>query len=158
MSQWVDISFDCLPLRTVGRLDAPIDASPRYREFCERVKAAIEKHGAHNTYYLYNAHCVYHLTNDGGTGMLSFLFDGVVLTTATDNATQTCDLNVELQSETCDWLTQPVVEWFAANTLKAVEVEFNRYIAAGDLQAAKERVEKIQQASDEADGFMGMYL
>ncbi len=158
MSQWVEISFDCLPLRTVGRLDAPLDASPRYREFCDRVKAAIEKHGAHNTYYLYNAHCVYHLTNDGSTGMLSFLFDGVVLTTSDDSAAQRCDLNVELQRETCDWLTQPVVEWFAGNTLKAVEVEFNRYIAAGDLQAAKERVEKIQQASDDADGFMGMYL
>jgi len=158
MSHWVDITFDCLPLRTVGRLDAPIDASPRYREFCERVKAAIEKHGAHNTYYLYNAHCVYHLTNDENTGMLAFRFDGVALTRSEDDATERCDLNVELERETCDWITEPVVQWFGRNTAKAVEVEFDRYIAAGDLQAAKDRIEKIQQASDDADGFMGMYL
>ena len=29
---YVDISFDCLPLRSVTRLDVPIDASPKYRE------------------------------------------------------------------------------------------------------------------------------
>ena len=29
MDRWVEISFDCLPLRSVGRLDIPMDASPK---------------------------------------------------------------------------------------------------------------------------------
>ena len=43
MDQWVEIRFDCLPLRSVTRLDIPLDASPKYQAFCHRVKAAIEK-------------------------------------------------------------------------------------------------------------------
>ena len=70
MQRYVEISFDCLPLRTMSRLDIPIDASPRYRARCERIKAAIETHGSHNTYYLYNANCVFHLTNTANIGML----------------------------------------------------------------------------------------
>ncbi len=54
--QSVEIAFDCLPLRSVGRLDIPLDASPDFRSRCERIKAAMEKHGTHNSYYLYNAH------------------------------------------------------------------------------------------------------
>jgi hypothetical protein len=30
--RYVEIVFDCLPLRSVGRLDIPIDASPKYRQ------------------------------------------------------------------------------------------------------------------------------
>ena len=55
MNRPVDISFDCLPLRSIGRLDIPLDASPKYRARCERIKAAIDKHGSHNAYYLYHA-------------------------------------------------------------------------------------------------------
>ena len=49
--RWVEIEFDCLPLRTVQRVDAPMDASPKYEQFVLRVKEAIETHGVHNTYY-----------------------------------------------------------------------------------------------------------
>ena len=76
MDRWVEISFDCLPLRSVGRLDIPIDASPKYRQRCERIKRALEKHGSHNTYYLYNAECRFHLTNDPALGMATFRFEG----------------------------------------------------------------------------------
>ena len=62
--QFVEIMFDCLPLRSVGRLDIPIDASPKYRQRCERIKDEMERHGSHNSYFLYNASCVFHLTND----------------------------------------------------------------------------------------------
>ena len=31
MQRYVEIVFDCLPLRSISRLDIPIDASPRYR-------------------------------------------------------------------------------------------------------------------------------
>ena len=96
MSAWVDITFDCMPLRSIGRLDIPLDASPKYRAFCERINNAIETHGSHNTYYLYNARCVYHLTNRPDHGMLEFRFDGTVFTDATDLKTDRCELQVDL--------------------------------------------------------------
>ncbi len=158
MSRWVEISFDCMPLRNIGRLDIPIDASPRYRQFCESVKAAIEKHGSHNTFFLYNAACKYHLTNNPERGMIEFKFQGTVLTNANDTQTKRCDLDVELVGETCEWLDSNVVKWFEDTVPRSVAVEFDRYIQAGDLQQAKERIAKIQEASDDADGFVGMYL
>ncbi|MCA9186423.1 MAG: hypothetical protein R3E01_30205 [Pirellulaceae bacterium] len=156
--QWVEIQFDCLPLRSVGRIDIPIDASPKYREHCERVKAAMEKHGVHNSYFVYNATCVFHLTNDDELGTLQFRFVGTVLTDQTDMRCQRCDLEVELIGETCDWLTEPIVRWFGDTVPRSVAVEFDRYIDAGDLKQTQERIAKIQQASDEADGYVGMYL
>lgn len=158
MNRWVEIEFDCLPLRMVGRLDVPLDASPKYRAFCERVKAAIARHGSHNSYYLYNARCVYHLVNHPDVGMIEFRFEGVALTDAEDLRTETCDLTVELQGESCDWLTEPVVAWFAETVPRSVRAEFDRYIEAGSLEKAKERIEKIQAASDEAGGYLGMFL
>jgi hypothetical protein len=158
MDRWVEITFDCMPLRSIGRLDIPIDASPRYRQFCETVKAAIENHGSHNSYFLYNARCKYYLTNDPARGLIDFKFQGTVLTDTDDTQSRHCDLAVELVGETCDWLTSPIVQWFEATVPRSVAVEFDRYIAAGDLAQTKERIAKIQAASDESDGFVGMYL
>lgn len=158
MPPWVDSSFDCLPLRTVGRFDIPLDASPKYRALCERIKHAIETHGSHNTYYLYNAKCVYHLTNRPDHGMLEFRFDGTVFTDAADLKTDRCDLHVELVRETCDWLTEPIVKWFHDSVRHSVCAEFDRYIEAGDLQRTQDRIEKLRAASDEAGGYVGMYL
>ena len=158
MDRWVEIEFDCLPLRSITRFDAPIDASPKYEQFCSRVKAAVDKHGSHNTFYLHNARCVYHLLNHASRGSLEFSFEGTVLTDQADVKTKNCDLKVELVAETVDWLTETVVKWFAESVSRSVAVEFDRYIEAGDLEAAKKRIEKIQQASDDADGFVGMYL
>ena len=158
MNRWVEISFDCLPLRTVGRLDIPIDASPKYRQRCEAVKGAIDKHGSHNTYYLYNAECKFHLTNDSELGMIQFRFEGTALTDSTDLKTQRCDLEVELIRETCDWLTAPIVKWFEQSVSHAVAIEFDRYIAAGDLQAAKDRIARLQAETEQKGGYVGMYL
>lgn len=155
---WVDITFDCMPLRSIGRLDIPIDASPKFKAFCERVKAAIEKHGSHNTFYLHNAAAVFHLTNSSKIGVLEFSFEGVVLTDSSDVKTRKTDLSVELKQETCDWLTEPIVHWFEETVRRAVMVEFDRYIHAGDLQKTKERMEEMQKNADDAGGFMGMYL
>jgi hypothetical protein len=156
--QYVEIAFDCLPLRTVGRLDVPIDASPKYRERCQRVKDQIERHGAHNAYYLYNASCTFYLTNDPAQGMLEFSFDGTVLTDATDARTERADLQVELTRETCDWLTEPVVEWFRETVVQAVKREFDFYIAAGSLEQTRQRIAELQAKSDEAGGYVGLYL
>jgi hypothetical protein len=158
MNRYVEISFDCLPLRSVGRLDIPIDASPKYRQRCERIKQAIETHGSYNSYYVYNARCVFHLTNDDAVGMLEFRFEGTVLTDESDQQTERCHLEAELVRETCDWLTEPIVQWFTESVPRAVAVEFNRYIAAGDLQQTIERVERIQAESDQHGGYLGMYL
>ena len=71
--QWVDIEFDCLPLRSVTRLDVPVDASPVYEQFVLRVKEAMNKHGSHNTYYLHHGTCTYHLTNNSERGSVTFV-------------------------------------------------------------------------------------
>lgn len=158
MDRWVEITFDCLPLRSVTRLDIPIDASPGYRALCERIKDAIQTHGSHNTYYLYNAQCIYRLTNRPDYGMLQFRFEGTLMTDESDLKADRCDLSVELVRETCDWLTEPIVKWFGTSVQHSVCVEFERYIAAGDLQKTVERLEKLRAASDESGGFLGMYL
>jgi hypothetical protein len=158
MSGWVDVSFDCLPLRSVGRLEIPLDASPRYRQRCMDVKAAMEKHGSHNSYYLYNAQVTFHLTNSERVGMLQFRLEGTVLTDTTDEKSLRTDLQVELLRETCDWLTEPVVQWFRETVPRTVVVEFDRYIAAGDLEKTRRRLEEIESQADNQDGFMGMNL
>ncbi len=154
----VEIQFECLPLRTVGRLDVPLDASPGFRQFAERVKHAITKHGTHNAYYLHHARCVFRLTNDPQVGMLDFGFEGTVLTDAEDRHAVSADLHVELRGETCDWLTQPVVQWFTETVRRAVMVEFDRFAAAGDLRRTLERIERVQKESDARGGFLGMGL
>jgi hypothetical protein len=158
MSRWVEITFDCLPLRSVGRLDVPLDASPVFRALCERIKAAIDTHGSFNTYYLYNAACVFHLVNREDLGMIHFRFEGTVFTNNSDLQTERADLTVELVKETCDWLKEPIVDWFRETVMQAVCVEFDRYIAAGDLDKAKRRMEELRAQADQSGGYMGMYL
>lgn len=158
MPNWVDVSFDCRPLRTIGRLDIPLDASPKFRQFCERVKSAIERHGSFNTYYLYNGRCAYHLTNDPNIGTIEYRFEGTAFTDEADERTMRCDLAVEEAGDTCDWLTQPIDDWLRATVERAVRVEFDRYIAAGDLSKAVERITQLQAQADEAGGFVGMFL
>jgi hypothetical protein len=158
MTRSVDITFDCLPLRSVGRLDVPIDASPKFRALCERIKQAIDQHGSYNTYYLYNATCRFHLVNRDDVGMLEFRFEGTVFTDAQDLRTERCDLKVELIRETCDWLKEPIVEWFRETVLRAVTVEFDRFIEAGDLEKARQRVEQMRAKADQQGGYVGLYL
>ncbi|MEZ6088916.1 MAG: hypothetical protein R3C05_12995 [Pirellulaceae bacterium] len=158
LTRWVDIQFDCLPLRTVQRVDVPLDASPRFEAFVLRVKEAIQTHGVMNTYYLHNAHCTFHLTNDPHRGMIKFKFEGTVFTDETDSMTKSCHLAVELAGETCDWLNEGVVRWLAETVRHALMFEFDRYIQAGDLTKARERIEAIQQQSDAVEGYLGMYL
>lgn len=158
MTPSVMIQFDCLPLRSLGRLDIPLDASPAFEAKAERIKAALAKHGEHNSFYLHNASCCFRLTNDDCVGMLEFHFEGTVLTDPEDQHAESCDLQVELNRETCDWLTEPVVEWFRETVQHAVLIEFNRYIAAGDLQKTIERAARLQAESDSHSGFVGMGL
>lgn len=157
-NQWVEISFDCLPLRSVGRLDVPMDASPVYRARCERILGAIESHGTHNSYFLYNAECKFHLSNDPTIGTVTFRFEGTLLTDETDTHSSRCDLSTELAWETCDWITEPIVEWLSLSVSRAVLVEFDRYIEVGDLGRTKSRIEELQKQQEDSGGFLGMYL
>jgi hypothetical protein len=156
--RFVEIVFDCLPLRSVARLDVPLDASADQRAFVARVRDAIEKHGRHNAYYLHRASCTWRLVNDPKIGLLQFSFEGTVLTDTEDRRARGADLHVELRRETCDWLTEPAVAWFRETVEKAVLVEFNHYIAHGNLQRTLERAAKLQKAVEDGGGFMGMYL
>ncbi|TWU45536.1 hypothetical protein Q31b_07100 [Novipirellula aureliae] len=156
--KWVEVEFDCLPLRSVSRIDVPLDASPTFEQFVLRVKAAMAKHGAHNTYYLHRGVCRFHLTNDPLIGMVEFSFEGTVMTGQKDLKTKALELKVELTRETCDWLTGPFVELLAETAQRAVMVEFDRYIEAGDLQKTEDRIKAIEEQSDAEGGFLGMYL
>jgi len=158
MERPVDIAFEGLPLRSLGRLDIPIDAPPAFRAMAERVQKAVRTHGLHNTYYLHTAKCVFHLTSDPAIGMIEFGFEGTVLTDEQDCKAVRCDLDVNLRGETCDWLTEPVVAWFCETVRHAVIVEFNRFIAAGDLHRTIERLARLQAESDAHAGFLGMGL
>jgi len=158
MSVPVDISFDCLPLRSITRFDVPLDASPGLQSLCLRIKQAAEKHGLHNTYYLHNGRCRFQLTNDPQIGMLEFQFEGTILTDADDLHARYADLIVEVRQEVCDWLTEPAVAWFRETVRQAVLIEFGRYIAAGDLQKTIDRMQRLQATSDAQGGFIGLGL
>ena len=156
--KWVEIEFDCLPLRSVTRLDVPVDASPKYEQFVLRVKAAMQLHGTHNSYYLHRGKCTYHLTNDPDVGEVVFAFEGTVLTDSEDVKTKVVEVTVKLEGETCSWLSEPMVGFLSESVQHAVLVEFDRYISAGDLKKTEERIKAIQADSDAQEGFVGMYL
>ena len=154
----VAITFECTPLRSVPRLDIPLDASPGYRRRLEKMQRAVGRHGTRNTYYLTDGGCTFRFTNDADSGWVRFAFEGTVLTDDVDAKTIGSDLEITLDLETCDWLTQPAVQWLALSAKHAVEAEFDRYIAAGDLSRALDRLAREQSASDAAGGYLGMNL
>ena len=154
----VAISFECTPLRSVRQVSIPSEASPAYRSRLERVQQAISQHGTRNTYYLTNGFCTFQFTNDPDLGWVRFAVEGTVLTDEADTKTVGSDLAIRLDKETCDWLTQPAVQWLTRSDKHAVETEFDRYIAAGDLARAEERLARERAASDASGGYLGMNL
>ena len=140
------------------RFDIPLDASPGYRARLERMQQAVARHGTRNTYYLTDGSCTFQFTNDPARGWIRFTFAGTVLTDEADARTIGSDLAIDLDGETCDWLTQPAVEWLRLSVKHAVEAEFDRYIAAGDLSRALERLAREQAQIDASGGFLGMNL
>lgn len=154
----VAIRFDCTPLRTAARAELPAEASPRFRALVERMRGAAARHGTRNSYYLSSATCRFAFTNSPDSGWVEFAVEGTVLTDDRDSHTVGSDLTVTLVRETCDWLTQPVVEWLTLSARRAFEAEFDRYIAAGDLGRTLDRLDREQAASDAAGGYVGMNL
>ncbi len=158
MDRWVEITFDCLPLRNAMQLRIPEEASPKLEEKILRIHRALEVHGMHNSYYLHNASCVFHLTNDLSLGMVKYRFEGTLFTDSSDSKSIRSDLVVELAEENCSWLNQSIVDWLSETVRRAVLVEFDRYIAAGDLQKVRERLAALEKSVEESGGFIGMYL
>jgi len=158
MSQYVDISFRCIPLRTVGRFDPPVDITEEQRTVLQGLHRAVTKHGAHNAYYLCEGKCVFHLTNDASQGTVAFRFEGTLLTDPEDRRTRGADLTIELDYEVCDWLTTAGAEWLRQTVEPAVRVEFDQFIAAGDLQRTIERHQRLEAELGVKAGFLGMGL
>lgn len=158
MAQNVEISFACIPLRSVGRFDPPLDATEEQRTLWVQLHRALNTHGAHNAFFLYNATCVFHFTHDPALGMVEFTFQGTVLTDAEDRKTIGSNLQIELQSETCPWLTAEAVAWLKETVDQAVRIEFDRYIAAGDLQRTIDRLRNLEAETEATGGYLGMGL
>ena len=148
MDTAVEISFSCLPLRSIGRLDVPIDASGVYRIRYERLRAALDKHPAERTYYLYDAHCTFRLANSEIAGMIRYSFEGIVRTDAGDAMTEQVDLEITLASGTCGGIPAEVQPWLQQQVQQAVAVEFNRYIAAGQLNSLASEIGQLERLSD----------
>lgn len=151
----VEIAFDCLPLRSVGRVDAPLDASEAFRRRAERIKSALAEYGAERTYFLYNGHCVFRFANSEIDGACRFEFEGVVRTDAGDRLCQKTLVEAHLVSDTCGGAPANVEAWLAERVQQAVGIEFDRFIAAGQLAA---RAEQLGASTDLTDvgGLSGM--
>jgi hypothetical protein len=155
MQPVVDIAFDCLPLRLVARVDIPMDASPLFRARCERLRQAIAEHGNENAYFLYNTRCTYRLANSDIDNMLRFSFDGTVLTDRSDSKAKRADLRVVLVAETCNGVSSAAMEWLVGIVTRAVLIEFDRFIAAGQLARRVSELGRLDSIANVAD-FAGM--
>lgn len=155
MDPVVEIEFDCLPLRSIGRVDIPLDASPAFHARCERLKQAIEAYDNQNAYFLYNTQCTYRLANSEITNMLRFTFDGTLLTDRSDYKADRADLDIELTAETCGGVPQVALQWLRSVVTRAVLVEFDRFIADGQLAARVRELGAVESVMS-VSGFAGM--
>ncbi len=149
----VEIAFDCLPLRSVGRLDVPLDASDEFRRRAERIKAALAEFGAERTYFLYNAHCVYRFANSEFAGTCRLEFEGIVRTDAGDRQCQETHLDVRVASETCGGVPPAVAAWLADLVRLAAGIEFDRFISAGQIPASDDPDPAIYESLSNIKGW-----
>ena len=157
MDPVVDIAFDCLPLRTIGRVDIPLDATPEFRARCERLKQAIDVHENQNAYFLYNTHCTFRLANSEFENVLRFSFEGIVLTDRSDCKAERSELETRLISETCGGVPPAALEWLRGVVERTVLVEFDRFISEGQLAARMTDLGQVENAGSVC-GFAGMGL
>ena len=155
MQPVVDIAFDCLPLRSIARVDIPLDASPAFRARSERLQQAVSAHAGENAYFLYNTRCTYRLANSDIEGMLRFSFDGTLVTDRSDCKADRANLNVVLIAETCGGVSPAALDWLRGVIKRAVLVEFDRFIADGQLAERIKQLGSVDSITDVA-GFAGM--
>ena len=89
---------------------------------------------------------------------MKFELEGTLFTDQEDRVAISTQLQVRLEKETCDWLNQGIVSWLAESVPRAVTVEFDKYIAAGDLEKTRERMASMERSLEDSKGFVGMYL
>lgn len=155
MDPVVDIAFNCLPLRSIARVDIPIDASSDFRARSERLQQAIKSHASENAYFLYNTRCTYRLANSDIDNMLRFSFDGAVITDRSDGKADRADLDIVLTAETCGGVPPAVLDWLSDMINRAVIIEFDRFISEGQLAARVTELGSVDSIVDVA-GFAGM--
>jgi hypothetical protein len=155
MEPIVDIAFDCLPLRSIGRVDIPLDASPTLRARVQQLQKAIESHDTQHAYFLYNTRCIYRFANSDVDNMVRFSFDGTVVTDRSDRKADHADLAIELTAETCGGLPPDVLTWFRGVVKRAILIEFDHFIAAGRLAQRVHQLGKVASLADVA-GFAGI--
>jgi hypothetical protein len=155
MQPVVDIAFDCLPLRSVARVDIPLDASPAFRARCEHLQQAIEAHPVQNAYFLYNTRCTFRLANSDIDSMLRFSFDGTLLTDRSDCKADQADLDVLLTAETCGGVPASALDWLNVIVKRAVLIEFDRFISDGQLAVRLHALGEVENINEIA-GFAGM--
>jgi hypothetical protein len=59
-------------------------------------------------------------------------------------------------TETCDWLTSPVIDWFAQTVERAVLVEFDRYLASEGVEQTVRWARLIETEMEAHYGYMGI--
>jgi hypothetical protein len=155
MQPVVDIAFDCLPLRSIARVDIPLDASPAFRARSERLQQAVNRYAGENAYFLYNTRCTFRLANSDIDNMLRFSFEGMLLTDRSDCKADRADLNVVLAAETCGGVPPAAVDWLRGIVMRAVLIEFDRFIEAGKLAERVEQLGSVDSITDIAN-FAGM--
>jgi hypothetical protein len=120
------------------------------------LQQAIAQHGADNAYFLYNTRCVFRLANSDVHNMLRFTFEGTVKTDRGDCQATAADLRIELAAETCGGPPPAeVLAWFRRVVERAVLIEFNRFIAAGQLAHRVAQVGQVERIG-ELPGFAGL--
>jgi hypothetical protein len=132
----VDIAFNCTPLRSIARLDIPLDASEAGSARGQRIKAAIAAFGLERGYYLSDARCVFRFANSEVDGVCRFEFEGAVRTDAGDRMCDQTLLDVRLVSETCGGVPPEVERWLAERVRHAVAIEFARFLAAAQAESS----------------------
>ncbi len=155
MPDAVTIVFECLPFRLVGHSGMPLDASDEQQALWRRFRAAMAKHGTANTYFLYNADCVFRLSN-GQDGYLRFVFEATVKTDEKDATPIDVDLVCRLAESDYDRLAFDVQDFFREAVRRAVLAEFQLFIDAGNLKRALAQREHILREWDRTRGFIGM--
>ena len=158
MPQAVAIVFDCLPFRRVSNAGLPLDATEEYRRLWRRERAAMAKHGKENTYFLYNAECRFPFTNSQ-SGYMRFRFEATVMTDEEDERPADIDLVYELaETDFSGPLAPETFQFFDEALRRAVLVEFQLFIDAGNLKRALAGEEQILREWHENRGFVGMHI
>jgi len=88
--------------------------------------------------------------------MLRFSFAGTVLTDISDCRADRADLNVDLTADTSGGsMTPEVLAWFRQMVHRAVLIEFDRFISAGQLAERVSKLGLVANINDLPD-FAGM--